>query len=79
MNELSEMIRTYIHECFDNQNRIPNQDEIYVQFKEYDPPEYIIEDQVNDFFNGYYILPNTVVEYDGPLRPTVQIEMEEAK
>lgn len=76
MNELSEMIRDYIHECFNVQNRIPHSDEIYVKFLDHEPPDYIIEEQMNCFFAGYYITADTVVEYTGNLKPSVQIELE---
>jgi hypothetical protein len=79
MCELSEMIRDYIHECFNNHNMIPSDDQIYTHFQAYEPSEHIIEKEINAFFDGHYILPNTVIEYEGPINPQVQIEMEEAK
>jgi hypothetical protein len=79
MCELSEMIRDYIHECFDNENRIPHSDEFFQKFQACEPSDHIIEEEINFFFDGYFITPSAKVEYDGPLKPTVQIELEEAK
>lgn len=76
---LAELIRDYIHEKFDTENRIVSDDEIYTHFQTYEPSEHIIEKEINAFFDGHYILQNTVIEYEGPINPQVQIEMEEAK
>jgi hypothetical protein len=77
MNDLAEMIRDYIHECFDNHNYIPDDDELHEKFPE--ASLHLVEKQINSFFDGHYILPNTTVKWEGTIYPQVQIEMEEAK
>lgn len=76
MNELAENIRDYIHECFDNQDYIPSDDELYSKFPE--ASEHVIEKEINSFFDGNYILSTTVIKYEGKIYPQVQIEMEDA-
>ena len=78
MNELSELIRDYIHECFDTGNYIPSDDEIYLKFREQEPSEHIIEKEINSFFDGHYILSTTKIKWEGRIHPKVQIEMEDA-
>lgn len=74
MNDLSEMIRDYIHECFDTGNYIPSDDEIYLKFREQEPSEHIIEKEINFFFDGYYILPTTIVKWEGAIYDGIQIQ-----
>jgi hypothetical protein len=76
MCELSEMIRDYIHECFDNLNTIPSDDQIYTHFQAYEPSEHIIEKEIHFFFDSYFLLPDTVIEWEGNL-DTIHIEREE--
>lgn len=76
MGELSELIRDYIHECFDNHDYIPSDDEIFKKFEEYDPSEHMIEKEINFFFDGYYILPTTIVKWEGAIYDGVQIQRE---
>jgi hypothetical protein len=78
MNELAEMIRDYIHECFDQSNYIPSDDEVYMKFRDHQPSEHIIEKEINSFFDGHYILPTTKIKWEGRIRKQVQIEMEDA-
>jgi hypothetical protein len=77
MCELSEMIRDYIHECFNNENRIPHSDEIYERFQTCCPSDHIIEKEVNFFFEGNYVLSTTKIEWEGRVNPQVQIELED--
>jgi hypothetical protein len=76
MCELSEMIRDYIHECFGTENRIPSDDEVYLKFRAYEPSEHIIEKEIHFFFDSYFLLPDTVIEWEGNL-DTIHIEREE--
>jgi hypothetical protein len=76
MCELSEMIRDYIHECFDNENLIPSDDLIYTHFQAYEPSEHIIEKEIHFFFDSYCLLPDTVIEWEGNL-DAIHIEREE--
>jgi hypothetical protein len=78
MNELSEMIRNYIHECFDNHNVIPSDDQIYTHFQAYEPSEHIIEKEIHFFFDSYFILEDTEIEWEGNL-DTIHIEREEVQ
>jgi hypothetical protein len=78
MNELAEMIRDYIHECFDNENYVPSDDEVYLKFRDHQPSEHLIEKEINSFFDGHYILPTTKIKWEGHIRKQVQIEMEDA-
>jgi hypothetical protein len=78
MCELSEMIRDYIHECFDNENYVPSDDEVYMKFLDHQPSEHLIEKEINSFFDGHYILPTTKIKWEGRIRKQVQIEMEDA-
>jgi hypothetical protein len=75
-NELSEMIRDYIHECFDNQDYIPDDSEIFTRFEEHEPSEHMIEKEIHFFFDSYFLLPDTVIEWEGNL-DTIHIEREE--
>jgi hypothetical protein len=74
MNELANMIRDYIHECFDNQNYIPDDDELFEKFPQ--ASEHVIEKEVNFFFDGYYILPTTKVKWEGVIYDGIQIQRE---
>jgi hypothetical protein len=74
MNELANLIRDYIHECFDNQDYIPDDDELYSKFPE--ASEHVIEKEINFFFDGYYILPTTVVKWEGVVYDGIQIQRE---
>jgi hypothetical protein len=74
MNELAEMIRDYIHECFDNQDYIPSDDEVFERFPE--ASEHLVEKEINFFFDGYYILPTTEIKYEGVIYDGVQIQRE---
>jgi hypothetical protein len=76
MCEMSEMIRDYIHECFDNHDYVPGDDEIHAKFPEASIHE--VEKEINSFFDGNYILSTTVIKYEGKIYPQVQIEMEDA-
>jgi hypothetical protein len=78
MNELANMIRDYIHECFDQSNYIPSDDEVYMKFRDHQPSEHLIEKEINSFFDGHYILPTTKIKWEGRIRKQVQIEMEDA-
>jgi hypothetical protein len=64
---LAEMIRDYIHEKFDSENRIPSDDEIYTHFQAHEPSEHIIEKEIHFFFDSYYILEDTKIEWEGDL------------
>jgi hypothetical protein len=76
VNDLAEMIRDYIHECFDNHDYIPDDSEIYTKFQSYEPSEHIIEKEINFFFDGYYILPTTKVKWEGVIYDGIQIQRE---
>ena len=75
MCELSEMIRDYIHECFDNENRVPGDDEVYLKFRAYEPSEHIIEKEIHFFFDSYFILEDTKIEWEGDFNG-IQIQRE---
>jgi hypothetical protein len=82
MNELSEMIRDYIHECFDNHNMIPSDDQIYTHFQAYEPSEHIIEKEIHFFFDSYYIFQDTEIKWEGELAEglvSIQSEMKVEK
>ncbi|MEW5567333.1 hypothetical protein [Rossellomorea marisflavi] len=76
MNELSEMIRSYIHECFENHDYIPSDDEVYLKFRDHQPSEHIIEKEINFFFDGYYILPTTEIKWEGKVDAEVYVQSE---
>jgi hypothetical protein len=77
MSELSEMIRDYIHECFDTLNLIPSDDMIYERFQAYEPSEHIIEKEIHFFFDSYYIFKDTKIEWEGDLSNVdIQIQRE---
>ncbi|WP_219169524.1 hypothetical protein [Bacillus sp. MCCB 382] len=77
MNELVNNIRDYIHECFDNENRIPSDDEVYLKFRAFEPSEHIIEKEIHFFFDSYYILENTKIEWEGDLSNVdIQVQRE---
>jgi hypothetical protein len=82
MSELSEMIRDYIHECFDTLNLIPSDDMIYERFQAYEPSEHIIEKEIHFFFDSYYIFSDTKIEWEGELPDglvSIQTEMKVEK
>jgi hypothetical protein len=70
---LAEMIRDYIHECFDNHNMIPSDDQIYTHFQAYEPSEHIIEKEIHFFFDSYFILEDTRIEWEGELPDDIEI------
>jgi hypothetical protein len=74
MCELSEMIRDYIHECFGTENRIPSDDEVYLKFRAYEPSEHIIEKEIHFFFDSYFILEDTKIEWEGELPNGIQVQ-----
>lgn len=75
MNELANNIRDFIHYCFDTENRIPSDDEIYTRFQTYEPSEHIIEKEIHYFFDSYYILEDTKIEWEGDLNG-IQVQRE---
>jgi hypothetical protein len=67
MSELANMIQEYIQEVFETQNIVPCDDSIYTHFQQYEPSEHIIEKEIHYFLNSYYLLPDTVIEWEGDL------------
>ena len=74
MNESAKKIRAYIHNCFDLHDYIPDDDELFAEFPESSLHE--VEKEINFFFDGYYILPTTVVKWEGVVYDGIQIQRE---
>jgi hypothetical protein len=82
MNELANMIRDYIHECFDNGNYVPSDDEVYMKFRDHQPSEHVIEKEIHFFFDSYYIFSDTEIKWEGELPKglvSIQTELEEER